>query len=100
MSKRVKPLRVLQHETVVEVTYQKRQVIGYAFGKDPQSGTIFVCLPKDQLVEAGLECKGPCINKGFDPKLVKILKDMGVVEKEPKNKRVDVDIAKIDEEED
>jgi hypothetical protein len=60
--KRIGNLRVLPHERLVELEYNKVKIQGIVFGSDHVSNYL-VCLPADELAKAGITGHGPCINK-------------------------------------
>lgn len=63
----------MPHEKLVSVEVSKGvHVQGYAFGQD-DGGKIIVCLSKMELINAGLSCSGPCINRFYDKTKVTFL---------------------------
>lgn len=66
-------IRLLAHEKLVMVEMNEdTKVLGYAFGSD-QSGNVIVCLRKFELLQAGISCDGPCINRFYSKLKVKFI---------------------------
>jgi hypothetical protein len=58
-------IRVLPHEQLVEVDFDRgNKIRGVAFGLG-NNKTALVCLAKPELLAAGVDCRGPCINRVF-----------------------------------
>src|SRR5262245_45735880 len=99
--------RVLAHEHIISIKVEvarsdgkkgKEEVdlIGYAFGGNALE--VAVCFPKDELELVGRTCKGPCINQMIPRSQVNFEPDLEMKDVKEEKKRIEVDIAHLEDE--